>query len=339
MIIFKSYKRIICALCLVLAACFSIIYYIKFKKEKFYSNGGFERTYLPINSQLIFANTSNKNIYRFSNSSNTKYALGFTENSFLKLTFSGNMLREIPVRGIIHYPNNEYFNDDSNNNIYVVTNNTLITKQAFGPDNEYYKTKSSVNFNRPLFEPIIFNNDKIICLRANTKKWKFQFQNSAKKNNEKEQLIKLVDQGEIKFSKQDKTFIYVSLFSNEIVQYDTLFNIILRAKTIDTVTTKPRVTENQNNLIFSSAPRITNYDFFILKDKLFVRSIVKSNNDVDFKNKVMFDIYKIDKKFKYVGSFFLKKTNTSVPTDMHMLSNNNLILLYENSIEIFKIKL
>ncbi|NQW77659.1 MAG: hypothetical protein HQ448_12690 [Cytophagales bacterium] len=336
---FKGSLRIICALCL-LTICFPIAYYIRFKKERYYSNGGFIRTYLPIKSQLLHVSTSNKNIYRFSNSSNSNYVLGFRENSFLKLTFSGNILREIPVRGIIHYPNNAYFNDDINNNMYIVTNNTIVTKQVIGNNHANYKTKSTVNFNSNLFEPLIFNNNKIICLRALTKKWAFQFQNLAeRKNNVKEHLVKLVDQGEIKFNKQNKTFIYVSLFSNEIVQYDTLFNIIHRAKTIDTVATKPRVTEYQNSMIFSSPPRVTNYDFFISKDKLFVRSIVKSNNDVDFKKKVVFDIYKIDENFKYVGSFFINKINTSVPTDMHMLNNNILLLLYENSIEIFKIKL
>lgn len=324
---------------IVIILSYSLYHFIKTKKTHFLSNGGFNRKYLPIQSELKFVSPSLETLYRFSHSSNTNFAIGHCDKSLVKITYENNRLEFIPIRNISVFANCEYFSDDSNENIYLLNKNNLITTSIkLFPG----YSKRIVSKNEQLdkgIEPVIFRDNKLICVRATNKKWHFQFQHNKLKSNNILNLIKLVDQGSIKHFAFNNTFIYVSLFSNEIIQFDSTFNLICQGKTIDTIKLKPKAKEINNSLVFSSPPRVTNYDFFISKNQLFVRSIVKSNQESDFKKKIVFDIYDVNKRFKYIGSFFLEHENEDYPTDMHLLNNNNLLFLYENRIEVFNIKI
>lgn len=313
--------------------------FVKTKKTVFLSNGGFSRNYLPIQFELKLVAPALETLYRFSNSNNTNFAIGHCDKSLVKITYENDHLKFTQIRNISVFANNEYFSDDTNENIYILNKNNLITTRI-KPFPGF--SKRVVSKNEQLgqgIEPVIFRDDKLICLKATNKKWHFQFQHNELLSKNKLTLIKLVDQGSIKHFTLNNTFIYVSLFSNEIIQFDSTFNVFCQAKTIDTISLKPKTKEINNSLVFSSPPRVTNYDFFISQNQLFVRSIVKSNREIDFKKKIVFDIYDINKKFKYAGSFFLQHSNEDYPTDMHLLNNNNLLLLYENRIEVFYIKI
>ena len=284
---------------IVIILSYSLYHFIKTKKTHFLSNGGFNRKYLPIQSELKFVSPSLETLYRFSHSSNTNFAIGHCDKSLVKITYENNRLEFIPIRNISVFANCEYFSDDSNENIYLLNKNNLITTSIkLFPG----YSKRIVSKNEQLdkgIEPVIFRDNKLICVRATNKKWHFQFQHNKLKSNNILNLIKLVDQGSIKHFAFNNTFIYVSLFSNEIIQFDSTFNLICQGKTI----------------------------------------IVKSNQESDFKKKIVFDMYDVNKRFKYIGSFFLEHENEDYPTDMHLLNNNNLLFLYENRIEVFNIKI
>ncbi|CAM4161587.1 hypothetical protein EWU23_08645 [Cytophagaceae bacterium 50C-KIRBA] len=336
-----KFKRILAAIVsvIVIILGYSLHHFIKTKKTHFLSNGGFDRNYLPIQSELKLVAPSLETLYRFSHSNNTNFTIGHCDKSLVKITYENDLLEFTPIRNIPVFANSEYFSDDTNENIYILNKNNLITTRV-----KLFPgfSKRIISKNEQLgqgIEPVIFSDNKLICVRATNKKWHFQFQHNKLLSKNKMTLIKLVDQGSIKHFTLNNTFIYVSLFSNEIIQFDSTFNVICQAKTIDTIRLKPKTKEINNSLVFSSPPRVSNYDFFISKNQLFIRSIVKSNREIDFKKKIVFDIYDINKKFKYVGSFFLEHPNEDYPTDMHLLNNNNLLLLYENRIEVFNIKI
>lgn len=336
-----KYKQILATIVsvIVIILVFSLHHFIKTKKIDFLSNGGFNRNYLPIQSELKLVAPSLETLYRFSHSNNTNFAIGHCDQSLVKITYENGLLEFKPIQKIPVFANSEYFSDDINENIYILNKNNLITTRVKlfpGFSKRIISKKEQLGLG---IEPVIFSDNKLICVRATYKKWHFKFQNNILQSKNKLRFTKLVDQGSIKHFSLNNTFIYVSLFTNEIIQFDSSFNVICQAKTIDTVTLRPKIKEINNSLVFSSPPRVTNYDFFISKNKLFVRSIVKSNRETDFNKKVVFDIYEINRKFKYKGSFFLKNPNKDYPTDMHLLNNNNLLLLYENRIEVFNFKI
>lgn len=334
-----KFKRILAAIVsvIVIILGYSLHHYLKTKKTDFLSNGGFNRNYLPIQSELKLVAPSLETLYRFSHSSNTNFAIGYCDKSLVKITFENGLLKFTPINNLPIFSNCEYFGDDINENIYVQNANNVITtsvKLFHGFAKRIISKKEQLEKG---IEPVIFRNNEIICARFPKGKWQFRFQNIRNPVENNLNFFKLINQGSIKHFPSNNTFIYVSLFTNEIIEFDSTFNLIRQAKTIDTIKLKPKAKEINNSLIFSSPPRVTNYDFFISKKQLFVRSIVKSNQESDFKKKIVFDIYDINKRFKYIGSFFLKHENEDYPTDMHLLNNNNLLLLYENRIEVFNI--
>ena len=206
---------------------FSLYYFVNDKKVAFYSEGGFNRHYLPISSELklVAPLLEDEDIYRFSNSTNSDFAIGLLKKSLVKITFEDDKLISKTIYNVPIFPKNEYFSDDTNENIYVLTMDHLITNSLKLYPGYSKRINNTSKFNSKNFEPVIFENNQLICARGNKEKWHFQFQNSRHINKNKMSLTKLVDQGKIQHDAPSNTFIYVSLFSNEIVQYDSVFNI------------------------------------------------------------------------------------------------------------------
>ncbi|MHA8080664.1 hypothetical protein VR610_05845 [Aquirufa regiilacus] len=339
----KKNKYLILVFCIlfIMVGGYYLMVYLRFKKEIYYSNGGFERKYTKEYKFSLIQHLPL--IHRFTNfiqSSNPNFVIAEGENKLFKITiptnYNTNGLIIEPINYLPKFGNNIYYTDEFNNLIYALNEKS---SQLLPFDLEKHKTQiiNKEAFNQ--FEPVIIYNNKIICSKKSISNYDFKLINPNNlRLDPKNNFKKLIDQGQLSYQTFDKSFIYISLFSHDILKLDSNLNPIEAGHTIDTISQKPKVKFINNSILFSSSPRITNYDFFILKNKIFVRSVVSSNNDLDFKNNIVFDIYDINKHFKYLGSVSLKNDKNDYPTDMHILNNEILILLYEDTISVYKIE-
>lgn len=341
----KIYTLVFCSI-LFATGSYYLVKYLKDKKERYYSNGGFERKYIYKYKFLLIQNLPL--IHEFTNfiqSSNPNFVIAEGENKLFKITISSNTkingLNIKPINYLPKYGNNIYFVDEFKNFIYVLNDKSsnLISYDLANDKNQILTSKVLLNkLNIKQYEPVIINKNQIICAKENINKFDFKFINPNTNLKSKNSFKKLIDQGQLSYLQNDNLFVYVSLFSHEILKLDSNLNQIELGHTIDTISKKPKVKFFNNSILFSSSPRVTNYDFFTLKNKIFVRSIVSSNRESDFKHIIVFDIYDIKNRFKYLGSVSLKNENNDYPTDMHLLNNKILILLYEKFISVYKIE-
>lgn len=339
----KKNKYLILVFCIlfVIVGGYYLIIYLRFKKENYYSNGGFERKYTNEYKFSLIQNLPL--IHRFTNfiqSSNPNFVIAEGENKLFKITiptnYTTNGLIIEPINYMPKFGNNIYYVDESMNLIYVL-NEKSSQLQLF--DLEKHQTQILNKGAFKPYEPLIIDKNRIICSKKSTSNFDFELINPNNiRPNLKNNFKKLIDQGQLSYLANDNSFIYISLFSHDIIKLDSNLNQVETGNTIDTISKKPKVKFINNSILFSSSPRITNYDFFILKNKIFVRSVVSSNHESDFKKNIVFDIYDIKKHFKYLGSVSLKNEKNDYPTDMHVLNNKILTLLYEDTISVYKIE-
>lgn len=330
---------------IILSIILIIGFYLKSKKTAFYSNGGFDRKY---NKSIKISLVQNLPlIHKFTNfiqSSNKTYVIAEGEGNLFKITFNNNQANSgILIQKLNQFQifsNTKYYVDDTLNRIYSLNDrNRHLNVHNFSlNENSTILNSSTLDYFK--YEPINIYNGRVISAKHSLRDLEFEFVNPLSDNFKcTTTFTKLVDQGNISYLANRKEFLYVSLFSNSILKFNKKFELIAQGKTIDTISQKPKVKLVDGKIMFSSPPRISNYDYFILGEKIFVRSTVKSNLDLDFKKKIVFDVYDLNDNFFYTGSVSIKNLHEDYPSDIHLLNNNILLLLYENNITAYKIEI
>lgn len=317
---------------------------IKQSKEEFFSDGGFERVYLenPIDSHVeiplnivanYFVTSSNQDVVYIVGSSKIVRFQQFTNPAEEFLTI--DTLPKIRVMA-----NENYYADDNLPSLYIQNlQSNIIQNSNYTNDSANEKKQNSILAIPKITHldtPLIFSDGKLICFKKTFNRWNFklsngEFTSTFSKN-------KLSEQGHIRFLKKEDKFIYVSLFSNKIIKLDEKFNEFLVGKTIDTITSIPRTKEIGGSFQFASAPRITNSDALISNKYLLIRSLVNADNDRSIKKLIILDLYQLN-NLKYYKSISFKNPMEEQPLGLHLLHNNTLLLLYEKSIFVYKIKI
>ncbi|MEN9961468.1 MAG: hypothetical protein RL045_1722 [Bacteroidota bacterium] len=318
--------------------------YLNNQKNNYYSSGGFNRVFRKNAVELLYDWPTFFKASYFINSTNPNAVYAVGNNAIFKIQLSG-IGKEVVFKidslsGIPILANQKYFADNSIQSIYIKSDLNQKIAQINVVENLdgkidliTKKTIQIVNENTPL----LFDRGKLICQKQNLPNWEFRFNRN--KFYSKVKFNRLTEQGLISFIKHKKQFIYVSSFSNKIILFDSLFNSIAEGKTIDTVSTGPIGKQVGMSYQFSSPPRVTNSEIVIFQHFLFVRSLVESDERNSLRDNLIFDIYDLNSKLKYIGSIKIKNPHEGQPFSIHLLNGSTLLLLYENDITTYAIKI
>lgn len=316
--------------------------YVSTKKSLFYSDGGFQRTYLTgaIERELIMPIFFKASYFIPSSNPNVVYTVG--EKYLYRVRHTTGKNENYKFDSIPHFPilsNTEIIADENTQTLYVRNLINKIVTAAIMHENKAgnleYLNQKLPNY-APDQIPLIYKNEKLVGYKKTNSDWKFRF--GGEKIDQLNEFDRLSQQGPLKYIGALNQFVYVSLFTNKIILYDSLFSVVSAGKTIDTITRSPNVKVINGNYQFASAPRITNSDFITHKHLLFVRSVVQSDNNDPLGETIILDIYDLKNKLKYRGSIALKNEFEKQPISIHVL-DDKLLLLYENNIVSYAIKI
>jgi hypothetical protein len=320
------------------------IQYLNNQKNNYYSSGGFKRVFRKNAVELLYDWPTFFKASYFINSTNPNAVYAVGNNAIFKIQLNG-IGKEVvfkidSISGIPILANQKYYADNSIQSIYIKTDLNqkiaqinLVENVSGKIDLINKKTIQVLNENTPL----LFDYGKLICQKQNLPNWEFRFSRS--KFYSKIKFNRLTEQGPISYIKYKKQFVYVSSFTNKIILFDSLFNTIAVGKTIDTVSRGPIGKQVGMSYQFSSPPRVTNSEIVIYKHFLLVRSLVESDEGNSLKDNLMFDIYDLYSNFKYNGSIKIENPHEGQPYSIHILNENILLLLYENDITTYSLKI
>lgn len=154
--------------------------------------------------------------------------------------------------------------------------------------------------------------------------------------------------GQFRFNKDSKRLVYMFYYRGGFICLDTNLNEIYTAKTIDTVhyakiNLKPveKLINGEKKvmkLVQSTPPNIVNKRLCLTKDRIYIQSNLKSDNDQadDFRPQETIDVYDLHNG-QYINSFYLPKIGDLKLTEFKV-HNNCIIAIYRNKLAIFDIK-
>lgn len=108
-----------------------------------------------------------------------------------------------------------------------------------------------------------------------------------------------------RYDVDSKLFVYMFYYRGTFVTLDTNLNIVYQAKTIDTVNwAKINLKIGKLQVTHSTPPNFVNKRFSIANQRVYIHSALKADNenDSDFKNKEIIDVYDL-KNGRYIVSF------------------------------------
>lgn len=150
--------------------------------------------------------------------------------------------------------------------------------------------------------------------------------------------------GQLQYSSLNQKLYYMYYYRGEILCLDTNLNAIYKIKTIDTVRKAALVlTNNKDNLktkitTQATPPNLVNRIFTTYKDKLYVLSALKSENEtlVNYYRNQVVDVYAV-KDGKYIYSFYIPKFQGYKPKDIR-ITDNNVIAIFDTYLVVFYIQ-
>jgi hypothetical protein len=149
--------------------------------------------------------------------------------------------------------------------------------------------------------------------------------------------------GLINYDKRTNLISYVNFFSNRIYFADTNLNLIKRGKTIDTFNCYQAVAKESNvngkvSFTYAVPPKVVNYYSCTYSGKLFVYSLLKSDNQSnhDFYRNANIDIYDLYSG-SYKGSFYIPTIKGKMLISFKV-QEDKLLALYEKTIVTYGIQ-
>lgn len=151
--------------------------------------------------------------------------------------------------------------------------------------------------------------------------------------------------GLFSYDKRSNLLIYMFFYSGEFTCLDTNFNVIYKAKTVDTITHANISLQSLrtdfkgktvNAITTKTSPKVVNRRLAINNGKIFVQSYLKADNETmsEFKNSDVIDTYNI-KDGSYLESFYLPRLQGQKLSEFKVY-DNKIFAVYGNSIVVFK---
>ena len=127
------------------------------------------------------------------------------------------------------------------------------------------------------------------------------------------------------------SFVYTYYYRNQFIVIDSSLNVIFEGKTIDTTTwahIKIGTITSEGQTTMSAPPLFVNKETCASRDWLFVRSMLKADNETesDFKNVSVIDVYSL-KNGKYAFSVYIPDFNGFKIRDMKIFDNALFVLV------------
>lgn len=139
--------------------------------------------------------------------------------------------------------------------------------------------------------------------------------------------------GMLMYNNYTKQIIYIYYYRNVFICLDTVLNKKVLLRTIDTVANphlKTAEIKSEHVIKLLGQPLVVNRNACTYKDKLFIQSTLKSDNELpaDFDANIVIDVYDLVMN-KYIYSFYLSKFK-NMNIDDFRVYENNVITLFGN---------
>ncbi|MUP46545.1 hypothetical protein E0K83_12430 [Gramella sp. BOM4] len=135
---------------------------------------------------------------------------------------------------------------------------------------------------------------------------------------------------------KNNDLIYLLYYRNEFLVFDNTLKLQYAGKTIDTISTAQiDISTLDNTLTISGPPLRVNKNLFINHGKLYIESMIKSNNQSlkKFQQQVTIDVYDL-KKGTYLHSFYFPKINRKRPVE-YTIHKDKLMAIFDKNLVIF----
>ncbi len=155
-------------------------------------------------------------------------------------------------------------------------------------------------------------------------------------------LIDMVDDGILNISGNSK-LVYTCFYKNSLFVLDSNLKVIFKGKLIDTISKGPVVTfigaNGTGRLEYASPVRMCNPNAQVINGKFLCNhSLVAANNDDNnFNESIVLDVYDISDVVKYQGSYYIPKFDDDVFNDF-FIDGNRIFLVYSKHLFIYESK-
>jgi len=313
-----------------------------------------------LNKKNGFIRTISRNVVRISNVvKREEYILDFAGNTNASIFFKTKDPGVIVVRDYnlnlkklikINLPNNKAISSafhtiiDSPKIEILACNAKLVVKSNFSES-------SSVIYNIPskAFSRVAKISDDVYIFRGfdSTKPGE---QSLTKRNTLSGDLKRennilelrhdagLSTDGFLHYDKKSNQLVYVYIYTNKIVSFDTNLNVVYKKNTIDTLntfqTTAGLISDDSKGVYSNLTPkRIINYQSCIYNGNIYNLSKLKSDNESadDYLNNSIIDVYAVSNG-NYLFSFYLPNYKNEHVLQFHFLNEKRIICLYKSYI-------
>ena len=148
--------------------------------------------------------------------------------------------------------------------------------------------------------------------------------------------------GLLYFDSVNSLIFYIFFYRGQYLCLDTNLNLLYSNKTIDTISTaKMEVVESRKRGIVvtqKTPPRLINRNLTTYKERLFILSALKSDNESrsDFRNNQIVDVYDI-KNGKYLYSSYIPKYKGKKIREIR-IANGSLLVIYDEFLIKYKLE-
>lgn len=350
----KKLKTLLIAFTTATILVIAMFFYFKLNKNKsFLKENGFIRTTLyPKEISLRFKVDLKEDEYKFLGYyKNQIFFFGQLSNTLLSLADSLPLYENtiLKLDSIINKKldvSNVYL-DTSIDKIYIFSNADM---SVYEYDLQNRKVSNTIKILSPFAWGIKRKANEFILNQQYGKKLKFSFYGYSLNDNTKTLvsngkesnliLRNMIDDGDL-LNFDNNNLVYISYYKNPLYLLDSNLKIINTFKLIDTVSSGPSVvfigSNGTGTLKYTSPLRITNPNFCVSNDNLFVHSLVKAENETDeeFKNNNIIDVYKIKEQGKYAGTYYLPKIKEKQITDFYV-AGQKAIFIYQNVLLVYE---
>jgi hypothetical protein len=129
---------------------------------------------------------------------------------------------------------------------------------------------------------------------------------------------------------------YTYFYQNGFICMDTNLNLIVKARTIDTVTKRDiQVAHVGRSYTMKQPPQFVNYIGAVSAGKLYLQSKLKADNEfpLDFAENTVVDMYNLSNG-NYIASFYIPYLNGKRPSQLHV-TDKKLLALYGKTVVLY----
>lgn len=349
----KGYRNLFIGLFLALGILFII--YLNFKQtlpENFLKNGGFQRRENHIELSLNQKFKLNNDSYEFICDYNNSILLRSTKQNIIFI-YSDN----IALTNNVFIDLNKVILDTKDiSSVEVDTSKNEL--HIFMPNSQRLLVVDMLNKQKKLIIKLPIGiskatmvNDTLVVVQNKTHTFKSILAMYSVNSSGELHLIKtstkifksndsMQDDGLIKPIQKGK-IAYINFFMNRFYILDNTLNTTIEGRTIDTVSTPPKVSITEDGAIHSYAEpiRVVNDNFRSLGKFLLVRSMIASSNSEisTIRENAVIDVYNTQNDGKYIFSYFLNGIDRRSPDDFYF-TKTKIFLVYPECLLVYAYK-